>query len=171
MYTYYDQYVKSTGDADAQDRWARQLIWEVARHAIGEELVIYPLMERHLGAQGQRLADEDRADHQVRHPLSLGSPRANLFHACRKSRNCCTTSSPTSLVPNSTWPFSSPLWSTYNHTTTARSKKICPFLQRLLEKRHLPRRPRVSRGQKSLPRLGSSFRVYMHTLFTRLKSG
>jgi hypothetical protein len=75
MYTYYDQYVKSTGDADAQDRWARQLIWEVARHAIGEELVIYPLMERHLGAQGQRLADEDRADHQVRRPkLSLGSP-------------------------------------------------------------------------------------------------
>jgi len=74
MYTYYDEYVKSTGDTDAQDRWARQLIWEVARHAVGEELVIYPLMERHLGAQGQRLADEDRADHQVRRPLSLGSP-------------------------------------------------------------------------------------------------
>ena len=74
MYTYYDQYVKNTGDADAQDRWARQLIWEVARHAVGEELVIYPLMERHLGAQGQRLADEDRAEHQVRRPLLLGSP-------------------------------------------------------------------------------------------------
>lgn len=63
MYTYYDQYVKSAGDADAQDRWSRQLIWEVARHAVGEELVVYPLMEKHLGAQGQKLANEDRADH------------------------------------------------------------------------------------------------------------
>jgi len=64
MYTYYDQYVKNTGDADAQDRWARQLIWEVARHAVGEELVVYPLMEKHLGVQGQKLADGDRADHE-----------------------------------------------------------------------------------------------------------
>jgi hypothetical protein len=79
MYTYYDQYVKSTGDADAQDRWARQLIWEVARHAVGEELVIYPLMEKHLGVQGQKLADEDRADHQVCLSLLLESPRANRF--------------------------------------------------------------------------------------------
>lgn len=74
MYAYYDQYVKSTGDADAQDRWARQLIWEVARHAVGEELVVYPLMEKHLGAQGQKLADEDRADHQVHLPLPSVSP-------------------------------------------------------------------------------------------------
>ncbi|PPQ79454.1 hypothetical protein CVT25_002616 [Psilocybe cyanescens] len=64
MYTYYDQYVKSTGDADAQERWSRQLTWEVARHAIGEELVIYPLMEKHLGEQGKKLADNDRAEHQ-----------------------------------------------------------------------------------------------------------
>lgn len=79
MYTYYDQYVKSTGDADAQDRWARQLIWEVARHAVSEELVIYPLMEKHLGVHGQRLADEDRADHQVCLLLSLGSPMLTFF--------------------------------------------------------------------------------------------
>ena len=64
MYTDYEQYKKATGDADAQGRWARQLIWEVARHAIGEELVVYPLMEKHLGIQGKQLADEDRAQHQ-----------------------------------------------------------------------------------------------------------
>lgn len=65
MYEYYDNYTKASGDADAQARWARQLTWEVARHAVGEELVVYPLMEQHMGDEGLRLADEDRADHQV----------------------------------------------------------------------------------------------------------
>lgn len=71
MYTYYHEYLKNTGNADAQDRWARQMIWEVARHAVGEELVVYPLMEKHLGDEGKRLADEDRREHQVRVALYL----------------------------------------------------------------------------------------------------
>jgi hemerythrin superfamily protein len=66
MYEYYDLYKKCAGDLDKQERWARQLIWEVARHAVGEEIVVYPLMEKHLGAEGKRLADEDREQHQVR---------------------------------------------------------------------------------------------------------
>lgn len=65
MYEYYSYYQKSAGDADAQARWARQLTWEVARHAIGEELIVYPLMQELLGAEGKRMADEDRAQHQV----------------------------------------------------------------------------------------------------------
>jgi len=65
MYVYYDEYVKNQGNPDAQARWARQLTWELARHAVGEEIVVYPLMEKHLGAEGKKLADEDRADHQV----------------------------------------------------------------------------------------------------------
>ncbi|TRM59882.1 hypothetical protein BD626DRAFT_506749 [Schizophyllum amplum] len=64
MYEYYDKYTKAAGDVDAQERWARQLIWEVARHAVGEELVVYPLMEQHMGDKGLKLADQDRADHQ-----------------------------------------------------------------------------------------------------------
>ncbi|PPQ76647.1 hypothetical protein CVT26_013901 [Gymnopilus dilepis] len=64
MYDYYDQYVKASGDADAQERWSNQFRWEVARHAVGEELVVYPLMEKHLGAKGKELADHDRADHE-----------------------------------------------------------------------------------------------------------
>ncbi|KAG6848331.1 hypothetical protein H0H93_001134 [Arthromyces matolae] len=65
MYEYYDEYVKASGNADAQERWARQLTWEVARHAVGEEIIVYPLMEKHLGEKGLKLADEDRADHQT----------------------------------------------------------------------------------------------------------
>ncbi|KAK0464412.1 uncharacterized protein EV420DRAFT_1475885 [Desarmillaria tabescens] len=49
---------------DAQARWSRQLTWEIARHAVGEEIVVYPLMEKHLGEKGLELADEDRNDHQ-----------------------------------------------------------------------------------------------------------
>jgi hypothetical protein len=48
MYEYYDNY-KKTSSVDEKERWARQLIWEVARHAVGEEIVVYPLMEQHLG--------------------------------------------------------------------------------------------------------------------------
>ena len=66
MYEYFDNYKKSAGDLDAQARWARQLTWEIARHAVAEEIVVYPLMEELLGAEGKRLADHDREEHQVR---------------------------------------------------------------------------------------------------------
>ncbi|KAF9648326.1 hypothetical protein BDM02DRAFT_3096670, partial [Thelephora ganbajun] len=46
------------GDADAQARWVRQLIWEVARHATGEDIVVYPLSEKRLSAEGRQLADQ-----------------------------------------------------------------------------------------------------------------
>ena len=65
MYEYYHQYTRATGDKDVQERWARQLTWEIARHAIGEEIVVYPLMEKHLGEKGPELTNQDSADHQV----------------------------------------------------------------------------------------------------------
>ena len=67
MYEYYDKYKKARtqGDADSQERWAHQLLWEVARHAVGEEIVVYPLMEKNLGSEGKKLADHDRDEHQV----------------------------------------------------------------------------------------------------------
>ncbi|KAH9831970.1 uncharacterized protein C8Q71DRAFT_726492 [Rhodofomes roseus] len=66
MYLYHDEYkrARTAGDVDAQARWARQLTWEVARHAVGEEIVVYPLMEKHLGDKGKQLADHDREEHQ-----------------------------------------------------------------------------------------------------------
>jgi len=64
MYEYHDKYRTCAGDIDAQERWSRQLIWEVARHAIAEEIVVYPLMEKCLGTKGKEMADKDREDHQ-----------------------------------------------------------------------------------------------------------
>ncbi|TFK19001.1 HHE domain-containing protein [Coprinopsis marcescibilis] len=61
---FYNQYVANAGNKDGQTRWANQLTWEIARHSIGEELVVYPLLESELGEQGHRMAEHDREDHQ-----------------------------------------------------------------------------------------------------------
>lgn len=39
--------------------------WELARHAVAEELVVYPAMERYLGGGwGREVAEKDRQEHQ-----------------------------------------------------------------------------------------------------------
>lgn len=63
--SYYHEYRKSGTNLDAKERWANQLIWEIARHAAGEEIVVYPLFEKHLGQQGREMAERDRRDHQA----------------------------------------------------------------------------------------------------------
>jgi hypothetical protein len=109
MYEYHDNYKKAKGDADAQGkdspglikeyhlcdvfagRWARQLTWEIARHAVGEEIVVYPLMEKLLGKEGLELADHDRAEHQV---LSIA------FSFCDKAGvHCQADSKRTTIAP------------------------------------------------------------------------
>ncbi|KXN87318.1 hypothetical protein AN958_08943 [Leucoagaricus sp. SymC.cos] len=64
MWAYYDEYVRNAGNVDAQTRWANQLTWEIARHSIGEELVMYPMFEDKLGEKGKLMAAQDRQDHQ-----------------------------------------------------------------------------------------------------------
>ena len=59
---YYDN-ILSAKDNDSKVRWQNQFTWELARHSIGEELVVYPAMEEHMGDEGKRLADKDREDH------------------------------------------------------------------------------------------------------------
>ncbi|KAK0201780.1 hypothetical protein DFS33DRAFT_1375312 [Desarmillaria ectypa] len=55
-------------------RWSWQLTWEIAHHAVGEEIVVYPLMEKHPGDKGLKLADEDRNDHQMLNDLEHLEP-------------------------------------------------------------------------------------------------
>lgn len=50
-------------DPDEQTRYQNQFIWELARHTIGEELVIYPALAKHV-KNGQALADKNRTEHQ-----------------------------------------------------------------------------------------------------------
>jgi hemerythrin superfamily protein len=51
-------------DNDTATRWQNQFTWELARHSIAEELVVYPALEKHLGEKGRSMAEKDRAEHQ-----------------------------------------------------------------------------------------------------------
>ena len=43
-------------------KWRNQLTWELARHSIGEEILVYPRIER-MFSHGDFLADRDREEH------------------------------------------------------------------------------------------------------------
>jgi len=59
----YYQNILSAKDDDSRIRWQNQFTWELARHSIGEELVVYPAMEEHMGDEGKQLAQHDRDEH------------------------------------------------------------------------------------------------------------
>ncbi|KAI0396290.1 hypothetical protein F5Y17DRAFT_420300 [Xylariaceae sp. FL0594] len=60
---YYNRAVSSK-DPDEQERYGNAFIWELARHSIAEEIVVYPAMERDVPGEGTSIADKDRAQHQ-----------------------------------------------------------------------------------------------------------
>ncbi|KAI1426903.1 hypothetical protein F5Y12DRAFT_712782 [Xylaria sp. FL1777] len=59
---YYNRVVNSK-NPDEQERYGNAFIWELARHSIAEEIVVYPAFERDI-PDGQAIADNDRAQHQ-----------------------------------------------------------------------------------------------------------
>lgn len=59
---YYNEVIGST-DPDHQQRYGNQFTWELARHSVGEELLLYPAFEKRLGSQGKSMAEADRKDH------------------------------------------------------------------------------------------------------------
>lgn len=63
---YYNKAVNAK-DKDDQDKWGNQFRWELARHSVAEELVVYPAFEQYLGEEGKRMADSDRKEHHKVH--------------------------------------------------------------------------------------------------------
>ncbi|KAL3474262.1 hemerythrin HHE cation binding domain-containing protein [Aspergillus californicus] len=59
---YYNKLLNSTTDNE-KIQWQNQFTWELARHSIGEELVVYPQFENNL-PDGRDMADKDRKQHQ-----------------------------------------------------------------------------------------------------------
>ena len=91
---------RQENDYDTQIRWQNQLIWEVARHSVAEEIVVYPAFERFL-INGEEMADKDRKEHlQVCHPSysflstqnSLHSSHQPLLTLMTRSSNSSTNS-------------------------------------------------------------------------------
>lgn len=65
----YHNIVNSTTTED-KVKWRNQFTWELARHSVGEEILVYPRMEE-LFSHGDFLADRDREEHlTVRRTLS-----------------------------------------------------------------------------------------------------
>lgn len=58
---YYKNILASSTDKE-KTQWQNQFTWELARHSIGEELVVYPQFEKNL-PNGQSMADKDRQEH------------------------------------------------------------------------------------------------------------
>lgn len=61
----YNEVMNNAGDHDHQERYGNQFVWELARHSVGEELVVYPAMEKYLGDKGKEMAEGDRKEHAV----------------------------------------------------------------------------------------------------------
>lgn len=71
----YVQNLKSATDDAEKARWRNQLTWGLARHAISEELTLYPAMEQWLGEEGVKLAKTDKEQHEgVSTPFDITAP-------------------------------------------------------------------------------------------------
>ncbi|KAI9872314.1 MAG: hypothetical protein M1830_001239 [Pleopsidium flavum] len=81
-----DRYIdnlRNAPDIKTKTEWRNQLTWALARHAISEELTMYPAMEKHMGQEGTDLTNVDREQHQAvkedLYKLQSMSPDDNLF--------------------------------------------------------------------------------------------
>jgi len=59
---YYNE-VTNSSDHDHQERFGNQFTWELARHSVAEELIVYPAFEHYMGDKGHQMAETDRKDH------------------------------------------------------------------------------------------------------------
>lgn len=69
--TYYNEIVDNPDDIDHVTRYGNQFTWELARHSVAEELLVYPAMEKYMGEKGKQHAESDRKQHhEVRENVS-----------------------------------------------------------------------------------------------------
>jgi hemerythrin-like domain-containing protein len=59
---YYNN-IKNAQRDDDKIKWQNQFVWELARHSLAEEIVVYPAFEKHI-PDGVVMAEKDRSEHQ-----------------------------------------------------------------------------------------------------------
>jgi hypothetical protein len=74
---YYNE-ITNSSDYDHQQRFGNQFTWELARHSVAEELIVYPAFERHMGSKGHEMAEDDRKEH---HKVKLLLKEFQNMHA------------------------------------------------------------------------------------------
>jgi len=60
--SYYDN-IMGSNDLKVQTEYQNQFVWELARHSIAEEIVVYPAMEKYV-PNGKDMAEKDRQEHR-----------------------------------------------------------------------------------------------------------
>ncbi|KAI1452050.1 hypothetical protein F4805DRAFT_448915 [Annulohypoxylon moriforme] len=60
----YEPHIMNNKSADERTRYQNTFVWELARHSIGKEIVVYPAMEKHLN-DGRDMAWKDRSQLQM----------------------------------------------------------------------------------------------------------
>jgi hemerythrin-like domain-containing protein len=80
---YYNNIINAT-DNDTKARWQNQFTWELARHSIAEELVVYPAMEKSV-PNGKDMAEKDRSEHR-----SVSTEYSRVSHRQTLVRNAIT---------------------------------------------------------------------------------
>jgi hemerythrin-like domain-containing protein len=82
---YYNEVVNNSDNHDHQVRYANQFTWELARHSVAEELVVYPAMEKFMGDEGKQKVEKDRNEHHSVRPaakaveIRIGNGPADLL--------------------------------------------------------------------------------------------
>lgn len=61
----YAENMKAASTLQEKIQWRNQFTWALARHAVSEELTMYPVMEEKLGQKGKELTDVDREQHMA----------------------------------------------------------------------------------------------------------
>lgn len=61
---YHTHKILKSSDPDEQTRYQNLFAWELARHVVSEELVVYPALAKHVD-DGQGRADKRRIEHQT----------------------------------------------------------------------------------------------------------
>lgn len=61
----YADNIKTSMTLEAKIGWRNRFTWALARHAISEELTVYPAMEKHMGQEGIDLTNVDRQQHKA----------------------------------------------------------------------------------------------------------
>lgn len=61
--TFYSK-IKSAKTDEDKVKWQNQFVWELARHSVAEEIVVYPAFEKYL-PDGVQMAEKDRSEHQI----------------------------------------------------------------------------------------------------------
>lgn len=56
--------LKQANDTEELTAYQNKLTWEIARHAVGEELVVVPAIEKYV-RDGRDVADRDLHEHRV----------------------------------------------------------------------------------------------------------